>query len=288
MAVLLSVLSALCFGAAAVTSRIGLRSLDARAGAAISVPTATVLFLIVSPFTLDIAGFVLLAALLFALVGLFFPALVTIVTFKSNQRLGPTVTSAVSGTAPLFALAAASLCLGERIPAQAVVAAAGVVAGVWLLSWNPRAVRPGFAGWALLLPLSGALLRGIAQVIAKAGLLLWPNPFAASLLGYCVSSAVVISADRLSRSRTRIKTNSATRRGILWFGVTGVLNGGAVLLMYVALSMAPVSTVAPVVASFPLVTALLSSLVLREERVTLRAMAGALVTVSAIVYMVAA
>lgn len=288
MAVLLAVLSALCFGTAAVTSRVGLRSLDARAGAAISVPAATVLFAAAAPFTLDTSGFVLPAALLFALVGLFFPALVTIVTFKSNDRLGPTVTSAVSGTAPLFALAAAGLFLGERIPAQAAVAAAGVVAGIWLLSWNPRAVRSGFAGWALLLPLSGALLRGIAQVIAKAGLLLWPNPFAASLLGYCVSSAVVISADRLSRAGTRIKTNGATRHGVSWFAITGVLNGGAVLLMYVALSIAPVSTVAPVVASFPLVTALLSGMVLREETVTLRVVAGALVTVAAIVYMVAA
>ena len=284
VAVLLSVLSALCFGAAAVTSKVGLRSLDARAGAAISVPTATAFFALASPFTLEIAGFTLLAALLFALVGLFFPALVTILTFKSNDVLGPTVTSAVSGIAPLFALAAAALFLGERIPAEAAVAAVGVVVGVCLLSWNPKAVRPGFAGWALLLPLAGAMLRGVAQVTAKAGLLLWPNPFAAGLLGYCVSSAVVISADRLSRTRTK----SPTMHSIVWFAITGVLNGGAVLLMYVALSKAPVSTVAPVVASYPLVTALVSGVALREEAMTRRVVAGAMVMVAAIVYLVAA
>jgi drug/metabolite transporter (DMT)-like permease len=284
VAVLLSILSALCFGAAAVTSKVGLRSLDARAGAAISVPTATAFFVLASPFTLDIAGFTLVAALLFALVGLFFPALVTILTFKSNDVLGPTVTSAVSGIAPLFALAAAALFLGERIPAEAAVAAVGVGVGVCLLSWNPKGIRPGFAGWALLLPLAGAMLRGVAQVTAKAGLLLWPNPFAASLLGYCVSSAVVISADRLSRTRAK----SPTWHSIVWFAITGVLNGGAVLLMYVALSKAPVSTVAPVVASFPLVTALISGAALREEALTLRVVAGAAVTVAAIVYLVAA
>lgn len=284
VAVLLSMLSALCFGAAAVTSKVGLRSLDARAGAAISVPAATIVLAAVAPFSLDTAGFVLAAAALFALVGVFFPALVTIITFSSNDRLGPTVTSAISGIAPLFALAAASLFLGEHVPAKAAVAAAGVVAGVWLLSWNPRAVRPGFAGWALLLPLGGALLRGIAQVAAKAALMLWPNPFAASLLGYCVSSAVVISADRLSRRRTQ----QATRHGLLWFAITGVLNGGAVLLMYVALSMAPVSTVAPVIASFPLVAALLGRIALHEERLTPRIVAGSVVTVAAIVYLIAA
>lgn len=56
MAVLLSMLSALCFGAAAVTSKVGLRSLDARAGAAISVPTATALFAVASPFALEMVA----------------------------------------------------------------------------------------------------------------------------------------------------------------------------------------------------------------------------------------
>lgn len=37
--------------------------------------------------------------------------------------------------------------------------------------------------------------------------------------------------------------------------LTGLLNGGGVLLMYAALGRAPVSLVAPVVASYPLVTA---------------------------------
>ena len=78
-----------------------------------------------------------------------------------------------------------------------------------------------------------------------------------------------------------------TTQSLLWFAATGVLNGAAVLLMYVALSMAPVAVVAPVVASYPLITALLSAAVLREERFTLRIVSGAAVTVAAIVYLVA-
>ena len=282
MAIILAVLSSLCFGIALVTGRVGLRTLDARSGAAISIPTATVLFVIAAPFALDTSGFSADAAVLFVVVGLFFPAIVTLLTFRSNEELGPTVTSAVSGTAPMFALLAAGLLLDEKIPAQAAVAAVGVAAGIALLAWNPAALRPGVAGGSLLWAVAGAVVRGSAQVGAKAGLLLWPNPFAAGLIGYLVSSAAVIGADRMRRGERR----GLTKQGVLWFGVTGALNGGAVLLMYGALSMAAVSTVAPIVAAYPLITAVVSAIVLRGEVITMRMLAGAVVTIAAIVYLV--
>ena len=276
-ALALAGVSALFFGTALVTAKVGLRTLDARAGAAISIPTATVLLLVAAPFTVAPSAFSLTAALLFALVGLFFPALVTLITFAANDRLGPSLTGTVSSTAPLFALVAAFLILGERIPARALVAALGVVAGVALLSWRGgRLVLR-----ALWLPLTGAALRGIAQVIAKAGLALWANPFAASVVGYVVSAGVVLTADRAGRPVHPQRTRAA----IAWFALTGVLNGGAVLLMYAALSAAPVSLVAPIVASYPLVT-VIASAVLREEPLNARVVAGAALVVAAIAYLV--
>ena len=284
MALLLAVLSSLCFGVALVTGRVGLRTLDARSGAAISIPTATVLFALATPFALDVEGFSAEAALWFAVIGLFFPAMVTILTFRSNEQLGPTVTSTVSGTAPLFALLAAGVLLGERVPPQAAIASVAVVVGVGLLSWTRSVVRPGRTGWSLLWPISGAVVRGFAQAGAKAGLLLWPSAFAAGLIGYLVSSVTVIGASRLGRA----ERPRPTKQSFVWFAATGVLNGGAVLLMYAALSMAPVAMVAPVVASYPLITALVSAAVLREEALTARRVAGAIVTVAAIIYLVAA
>ena len=75
MALLLAMLSSLCFGMALVTGRVGLRTLDARSGAAISIPTATLLLAVAAPFAFHLDGFNLGAALLFAVVGLFFPAI---------------------------------------------------------------------------------------------------------------------------------------------------------------------------------------------------------------------
>lgn len=281
MALAFAVLSSLCFGIALVTARVGLRELDARAGASISIPTTALLFVLAAPFALDLGGFDIRAVLLFAGVGVFFPAVVTLLTFRSNALLGPTVTSAVSGTAPLFALLAAGLFLGERIPAQAAIPAAGVVLGVALLSWKKSGVHHGFVGWALLWPVAGAAVRGLAQVGAKAGLLIWANAFAAGLIGYLVSSAAVVGADRLRRSQKP----RLSAKGIVWFAATGMLNGSAVLLMYAALSVAPVWTVVPIVASYPLVTALVGSVFLHDEKLTPPAVAGAVMTVAAIVYL---
>ncbi len=219
--------------------------------------------------------------LLFAAVGLFFPVSVTLLTFRSTELLGPTVTSAVSGTAPLFALVAASLFLGEKVPAEASASAVGVVAGVALLSWRKGAVHSGFIGWALLWPLSGAIVRAFAQTGAKAGLLLWSNAFAAGLIGYLVSCSVVLASDRMRGAQRP----EPTRRGVIWFAGTGVLNGGGVLLMYYALSMAPVWVVAPIIASYPLITAIISTAVLHDEKLSLAGALGACTTIAAIIYL---
>jgi drug/metabolite transporter (DMT)-like permease len=283
MAIIMALCSSLGFGLALVSSRIGLRTLDARTGAAISIPSATVLFVLALPLAWDSAGFSWQALFWFAGVGLFFPAVVTLLTFRSNEKLGPTLTGAVSGTSPLFALLAAALFLGEAVPAQAALASLLILAGITLLSWQPKSAARRFAGGSLAWPALGAMLRGLCQVAAKAGLLLWPNPFAAGLIGYLVSSVVVLG----TRTTGIAYPSKLNRQGLLWFVLTGVLNGGAVLLMYGALSGAPVAVVAPIVASYPLVTALVSALVLREERVTLRMLLGTTLTVGAIVWLLA-
>lgn len=279
--VLLSLLGACCFGAGMITSRIGLHHLEARTGAAISIPSATVLFVALAPFTVERSGLVLAAAAVFAAVGLFYPAMVTLLTFRSNEELGPTVTSAISGTAPLFAIAAAAWLLGEQVPVQAFVAAIAVAVGVALLSWQPGALESD-KRWPLLLwPVTGALIRGLAQTGAKAGLLLWPNPFAASVIGYLVSSAAVLGAEQWrSGGRRRI-----TRRGFFWFVLTGLINGSALALTYSALAIAPVSTVAPIIAAYPLITALGSAVFLRTEKISGAMVAGTLITVCAIAWL---
>lgn len=272
----LAALSAALFGAALVTTHSALKYLDAHGGARVSIPTATLLFWLLSPW-LDLSGWVAAAAGLFALVGLFFPAAVTLLTFEANRRLGPNVTAAIGSTAPLFAVAGAALWLGEPLGPGALAATALIVLGSAVLARPPLgAPRPDGHG-AMWLPWTGAALRALAQVLSKAGLALWPNPFAAALVGYTVSSAVVWAAPRSGERR------AYNRRGIAWFAATGLLNGAAVLALYCALERGPVVLVSPIVATYPLFTLALSALWLREERLSGALLAGVALTVTGVV-----
>lgn len=277
-AIAFAALSAALFGAALVTTHSGLKYLDAASGARVSVPSATVLFWLLSPW-LDLTGWEATAVGLFALVGLFFPAAVTLLTFESNRRLGPNMTGAIGSTAPLFAVLGAALWLGESLGAGALIATGLIVLGSVALSKSHGGGAGERRHGALWLPWSAAALRALAQVLSKAGLVLWPNPFAAALVGYTVSSAAVW-ATALTR---RGNAPAFNRNGAAWFAVTGLLNGTAVLALYYALANGPVYLVSPIVATYPLFTLALSALLLREERLSGTLLGGVALTVAGVV-----
>ena len=69
----------------------------------------------------------------------------------------------------------------------------------------------------------------------------------------------------------------------MWFALTGILNGVAVLCLYHALSTGAVVLVSPIVATYPLFTLMLSALVLREERMSGTLIAGVALTVAGVI-----
>jgi drug/metabolite transporter (DMT)-like permease len=272
----LAAASAALFGAALVTTHSGLKHLDARGGARVSVPSATLFFWLLVPWA-GLPGWDMAAAGIFVLVGVFFPASVTLLTFEANRRLGPNVSGAIGSTTPLFAVVGAALWLAEPLGAGAIAGTAMIVLGTVVLA-RPRAdAREPHGSGAMWLPWTAAALRAAAHVLSKTGLALWPNPFAAALLGYTVSSAVVWAMPRGRAPRPY------TRRGVAWFVATGLLNGGAVLALYSALERGPVVLVSPIAATYPLFTLALSALWLREERLGGALISGMALTVAGVI-----
>ena len=269
-------------GAAMVTTRLGLRYASPGAGAAIGVPSSTLVFWCLAPFVLDTGDFSMAAAGVFALVGLFFPAAVTLLTYTGNQRMGPTITSAVSCTTPLFALSGAIVFLGETLTLGNVLGTAGIVLGMLALTWSGAAHVRNWPLWAIGLPVAAAALRALAQVVTKAGLALWSSPYAATLIGYTVSAVVILAATRLRGPR-----EPTDRRATPWFVATGMFNGASLFLMYTALAKGKVALVSPIIATYPLFTLALSLLILRQERVPQRVALGAVLTVAGVVVLLA-
>jgi len=269
-------------GTAMLTMRMGLRYASPLAGAAIGVPSTTLLFWCPAPFFLDLEAFSAPAAVLFALVGLFFPAVVTFLTYSGNQRMGPAITSAISCTTPLFALAGAILFLDEALTAGVVSGTAGIILGMLALTWNKAGIARTWPLWAIALPITAAAIRALAQVLTKAGLAFWASPYAAGLIGYTVSAIVILIAVRAGGVK-----KPTDRRATPWFIATGLLNGGGVFLTYVALNSGKVAMVSPIVATYPLFTLGLSLLFMRQERIGARMVAGVVLTVASVAVLLA-
>jgi drug/metabolite transporter (DMT)-like permease len=280
LAVLLALLSTCGFGTAFVLTQFALRRTPPRLGAAFSISTSTLSFWCLSPFLIDSAKVDVGAAGLFACVGLLFPAAVTWLNFESNRLMGPNIAGAIGGLSPLFAVLLALLLLGEHLRILQLFGIAAIVAGVVLMykgQWRAFAAR---GPWLLALPLGASAIRGVIQPVIKLGLERWHNPIAAIVIGYTVSSAVLILSALASKERLEYGFD---RRGALWFAAVGLCNGFAVLSMYAALGWGPVAVVSPLVAAYPLVTVLLSFAVLKRERIDAPLVAAVTVTVGGVV-----
>jgi len=278
-AVLFAFASASLLGAGVVTTQFGLRTVEPLSGAAISVPSFTLLFLLASPLILAGEPVVWRGLPIFAAIGLVFPALLTLLTFASNRALGPVVTSTLGNLAPLFAGALAIILLHEPLHALQSGGLVIAVAGAVIITVTRPRDFGGWRSWALLLPLGGALLRGVVPPIVKLGLEIWPSPLWACLIGYVMSSLVVLGVERVRNGNF---VADAPWPGRFWFAVTGVCNGLSALTLFAAVRNGPIALVAPIVAIYPLVTMILSAITLHHVRITPRIVAGAMLTVAGV------
>ena len=283
-AILFAFASAAFLGTGVVTSQLGLRTIEPLAGAAISIPAFALLFLLLSPILLAGEPVVWRGLPIFAAIGLVFPASLTLLAFASNRALGPVITSTLGNLAPVFSVALAVMLLDEPLrPAQLVgltVAAAGAVI---ISVTRPRDLGH-WRSWALLLPLAAALVRGVIPPVVKLGLEVWPSPLWACFIGYFMSSLVVLA---VHRARMGSFVLPAPASGRIWFAITGISNGLATLSMFAAVRHGPITLVAPIVAVYPLVTVLLSAVMLTHFPITPRIVGGTLLTVAGVALVLA-
>jgi drug/metabolite transporter (DMT)-like permease len=247
----LALCASFLFGLALVLTQFGLTHVPPHRGASISIPTSAILFSALAPFMLDWEGWDPRGALIFVLVGLLFPATVTLLTFEANRRMGPSISGALSNLTPLFAVVVAAFLFNEVPRPLQALGIAMVVIGVITLSTDRDWLGTRWHLAAILLPIGIAAIRGLTHPITKLGLALWPSPFAAVLIGYLMSSLVVTGVVAAGK---RPLPSGNHRAGRLWFGCVGACNGLGVLALYSALARGPVLLVSPLVATYPLVT----------------------------------
>jgi drug/metabolite transporter (DMT)-like permease len=277
-AAFLALAAALLFALALILQQYGLRTIPSWRSPLYSIGSSLVAALLLALVFVDPA------ALIFAAVGLIYPVGASILSVRSNEKLGPAIAGAVGNVTPLFAVLGAVLFLDERLGVGRLAGLALVVGGVALLTLRRGAGGRQWPLWVLSLPLAGALVRGSVQPAIKTGLTLWPDPMAAVTIGYIVSMAMIL----LLVGRRAVRAGPADRRGIWWFIGVGLCNGAATFLLYAALGLGSITVVAPLVALFPLIAVVLSLVFLREERLHALGLLGIAVSVAGVILLLVA
>jgi drug/metabolite transporter (DMT)-like permease len=270
-AVLLALCSAALFGAMTVALRYPLRAgADADLGALVTIASA---FAVTVPFVaaqgVDLAG-----VWPFALAGLLGPGLSQLLFTFAVRDAGPSRTSVVVGTAPLFSVAIALVFLDEPARAPLLLGALLIVGGGVLLigeRGRPDHVRLlGLAiafGATLVFATRDNLVRWLSGDTAVP-----PALAAAATLG--AGGALVAAYVLAGRRRS-------ARRGMPAFAGAGILFGLSYVCLFEAYYRGRVTVVSPLVATESLWGVLLSAVLLRRsELIGRRLAAGALLIVA--------
>jgi DME family drug/metabolite transporter len=276
---LLSLLSAFLFAVGAQFQNMALGDLDSRAAAAISITSAALLYWALAPFMLEPAHFLVPATLIFVAIGVFRPSVSANLSITGMKYLGPTLSTTLSSTAPLFGMALGVLWLGEVLTWEAGTGTMVIVAAVALLAHRKRGGIVTFPIWALLFPVAAALIRSLGHVLAKIGMEDIPDPYFVGLIAFSVSSVVAVAAHLLRKNGPVIRWRNGTP---LWHVGAGMTFGFATVSLNTALLHGEVIVVVPIVAASPIFSLLLSVFLFRREKITPKIVIAVLMVVPAV------
>ena len=277
--VLLSLLSAFLFALGAQFQSLGLVHMDSRSGAAITISTSAMLYLLVSPFFLNLEYLLEPAILIFVLVGLFRPAVSANLALAGLKFLGPTLSSTLTSTAPLFAVGLGIIFLDEVLNFSIAIGTLVIVLAIMMLAKKDGKISSGWPLWALALPIGAAAIRALAHVLTKVGMEEIPDAYLAGLIGFVVSAIVTLIIHKSRRVSSPI---SLKNPGTKWFIGASACFSLAVLSLNTALYNGQVIQVIPIVAASPIFTLLLSIGIFRQEVITKRIVLAVFMVVPAV------
>ncbi len=277
--VFLSLLSAFLFALGAQFQSLGLVHMDSRSGAAITISTSAMLYLSVAPFFLKLEYLIEPAILVFVLVGLFRPAVSANLALAGLKFLGPTLSSTLTSTAPLFAVGLGIIFLNEVLNLSIAIGTLVIVLAIMMLTKKDGKISSNWPLWALALPIGAAAIRALAHVLTKVGMEEIPDAYLAGLIGFVVSALVTLI---IHKSRSESPTISLKNPGTKWFMSASACFSLAVLSLNTALYHGQVIQVIPIVAASPIFTLLLSICIFRQEVITKRIILAVFMVVPAV------
>ena len=258
-AALFALASAFLFALTNHFQSLGLQGSDARTGSIINIGTGAVAYWLLAPFYL---------ALLFALVGIIRPSLSSILAIQSIHVLGPTLTSALTASAPIFGAFFAIALLGESLDLKTGIGIAAVIAGGVVASYSRYGFTRDWPLWSIALPVGAAFVRASGHAVTKLGLEDVPSASFAVLVSNTVSLVVASAAFRIEGRPLKGSFSSYK-----WFVISGLTAALSLQFLNSALQLGTLVSVVPIVSATPVFTMLLGLFVFRRERFSWRMVA---------------
>lgn len=261
---------AFCSAIATILLRQGLRRSNFYAGFWINVAVGviglwTALFLWVprDPFQLSAIPFFVVSGLVGTAAGRFLRVV-------SIEKVGASVSAAITNLNPFIAAALAILVLGEQVTLPILAGTLVIVLGTVLLSLSGRVV--GFRPVDLVYPFLSALCFGVVAIIRKLGLS-QTGPLFGSAINMTTALVAFTAYLLVSGNRDEVLCD---RRSLLYFVGAGIAENAGVYLVLVALSLGSVSVVTPLAGTAPLFVLAMAFFFLKGvEKLTWRIVVGA-------------
>ncbi len=264
------------FGLSNVLTRKGLNHAGILQAVFISLAVNAALLWILAFFFVPLELYLSSAVIIFVVAGCLAPGLGRIFNVTAIKNIGVSRASPIIGTAPMYSVLAAILFLGEPFRIELLFATLVIVAGIALVSSEGH--EKGKIGVKyVLFAVAASICYGFASPIQKAGLSILNYP----ILGATITTTTSLILLTIYLTATKqLHLTKASKHGTFYASLAGISTGMAFLANFNALSIGNVSTVAPILATFPLFALFLSHIFLREhEKITFKIWAGALLTV---------
>lgn len=217
--------------------------------------------------------------------------------FEAIARLGSARASLFHVSSPAFTAVIAWLALGEALGFATVLAIAATILGLLLITVPVGVLRFSAApagsaaaaafgrGWraiarsGLLIGSGATIAYSVGNVLRGASVRQWNEPVAGAMLGAAAALALQLLIG--SRRGTIDALRAADRRGVRLYAIGGVLTISAQMCMIASMRYIPVAIATVITLCTPLVVMPFSYLVMRnEERIGLRTLAGAALTMA--------
>lgn len=277
-AVLLACLAGCSFGALGVSLRFGLAQLaDAEVGAFAS---AALGFLVALPIAAAVGALdsIDLSRLWpFLALGVLAPGASQVMYVLAIRDIGPTRTSVLIGSVPLFAAVAAIVALGEPLRAELAIGTVLVVAGAVSLAWER--VRPAeFVSRGIVWALGSVALYATRDNVSRWAAGDGTTPGAEAACALLAAAATTQLVYLLARRGTPVLTTiGAAARPFL---PSGICMGVAYVALLSAFERGRVTVVSPLNATYALWAVVLAALLLgRTEAINRRLVVAALLIV---------